>query len=131
MDITADPCEDFYRFSCGGWIDSNVIPDGKSGWGHFYELRDKVDNALKSKYILRCPFWLFKYENLAIVSTEEPSESSAVTSLRAMFNGCMDTEGIEAAGLTRILNQVGASGTYGGWPMIQDSWTDEKYCFEF
>ena len=46
-----------------------------------------------------------------------------------MFNGCMDTEGIEAAGLTRILNQVGASGTYGGWPMIQDSRTAESILY--
>jgi hypothetical protein len=29
--------------------DANVIPDGKSKWGRFYELRDMVDNALKSK----------------------------------------------------------------------------------
>ena len=43
----------------------------------------------------------------------------------------MDTEGIEAAGLTSLLNQFGAMGTYGGWPMIQDSWTEEKYCLEW
>ena len=47
MDIEADPCEDFFRFSCGGWIDTNVIPEGKSKWGRFYELRDKVDKALR------------------------------------------------------------------------------------
>ena len=47
MDITADPCEDFYRFACGGWMDSNAIPDGKNKWGRFYELRGAVDKALK------------------------------------------------------------------------------------
>ena len=52
MDITADPCDDFFRFACGGWIDSNVIPDGKSKWGRFYELRDMVDNALKGTYMV-------------------------------------------------------------------------------
>jgi hypothetical protein len=31
----------------------NVIPEGKSKWGRFYELRDKVDQAIKSKYTYR------------------------------------------------------------------------------
>ena len=47
MDITADPCEDFFQFACGGWVESNVIPDGRNKWGRFYELRDQVDNDLK------------------------------------------------------------------------------------
>lgn len=110
MDVTADPCEDFYRFACGGWMDSNAIPDGKNIWGRFYELRDAVDNALK-----------------AIVTSEEPSASTAVTSLRTMFNGCLDTDAIEDAGLTTILYSYGAEGEFGGWPMVQDSWTDEKF----
>ena len=26
LDQTADPCEDFYKFSCGNWIDNTKIP---------------------------------------------------------------------------------------------------------
>eukprot|EP00092_Neocalanus_flemingeri_P034170 GFUD01037162.1.p1 GENE.GFUD01037162.1~~GFUD01037162.1.p1 ORF type:complete len:770 (-),score=219.06 GFUD01037162.1:48-2252(-) len=110
MDITTEPCDDFYRFACGGWMDSNVIPDGKSKWGPFYVLRDLVDSALE-----------------AIVTSEVPSASSSVNSLKAMFNGCLDTEAIEAAGVSGILSSVGESGDLGGWPMIQDSWTDAKF----
>ena len=47
MDLTADPCEDFFRFSCGGWMDNNAIPEGRNKWGRFYELRGEVDDALK------------------------------------------------------------------------------------
>ena len=47
MDLTADPCDDFFRFSCGGWMDNNAIPEGRNKWGRFYELRGEVDDALK------------------------------------------------------------------------------------
>jgi len=110
MDITADPCEDFYRFACGGWMDSNVIPDGKSKWGRFYELRDMVDNALK-----------------VIVTSNDESPSTAVTSLKAMYNGCMDTEAMEGAGLGGLLPALGPEAELGGWPMVQDSWDASKY----
>jgi len=111
MDTTADPCQDFFQFACGGWVEANEIPDGKNIWGRFYELRNMVDKALKE-----------------IVTSEKPSESLAVTNLRTMFNGCMDTEAIETAGLSGILPGLGADDEdFGGWPMVQDSWTDQKF----
>jgi len=110
MDMTAEPCEDFYRFACGGWMDSNEIPDGRSKWGIFYELRNQVDNALK-----------------AVVESTSPADTVAVTSLKDMFSGCMDTETIESSGLGLVLAQAGPEGTHGGWPMVQDSWDNTKF----
>ena len=32
MDKTADPCQDFYQYSCGGWIKNNPIPADQARW---------------------------------------------------------------------------------------------------
>jgi putative endopeptidase len=32
MDKTADPCVDFYQYSCGGWQKNNPIPADQSSW---------------------------------------------------------------------------------------------------
>lgn len=47
LDQTADPCEDFFRYACGGWIKSNPLPDGHSRWGTFNKLWEHNQAVIK------------------------------------------------------------------------------------
>ncbi|XP_060562694.1 endothelin-converting enzyme homolog isoform X1 [Ruditapes philippinarum] len=47
MDPTADPCEDFHQYACGGWLKETPIPPGYRVWDRFQEL------AYKNMYMLK------------------------------------------------------------------------------
>eukprot|EP00094_Tigriopus_californicus_P009374 TCALIF_09039-PA protein Name:"Similar to ECE1 Endothelin-converting enzyme 1 (Bos taurus)" AED:0.18 eAED:0.18 QI:17/0/0/0.68/0.73/0.75/16/0/656 len=113
LDETADPCEDFFQFSCGGWVASNVIPDSKSKWGKFYELREAVDQAVRT--IVETPI--------------EAEDAQAVKNMKNLYNGCLNVDAIEAQGYNKFVDMVYGD-EFGGWPMIQTSWDGSVFSTE-
>ncbi len=48
MDTSVRAQDDFYRYTNGGWLKKNPIPDNESRWGTFIQLRYRVDTQLKA-----------------------------------------------------------------------------------
>ena len=38
MDRTADPCQDLYQYSCGGWMKNNPLPADQANWSVYGKL---------------------------------------------------------------------------------------------
>uniref|UniRef100_A0A4X2MDM0 Membrane metalloendopeptidase like 1 n=1 Tax=Vombatus ursinus TaxID=29139 RepID=A0A4X2MDM0_VOMUR len=55
MDPTSEPCNDFYQYACGGWLNRHVIPESSSRYSIFDKLRDDLEIILKGLtfYILK------------------------------------------------------------------------------
>src|SRR5262245_34982440 len=41
LDRSADPCTDFYQFSCGGWMKANPIPPDQASWSVYGKLTNE------------------------------------------------------------------------------------------
>ncbi|XP_077893726.1 endothelin-converting enzyme 1-like isoform X2 [Ictidomys tridecemlineatus] len=78
MDPTVDPCQDFFIYSCGGWIKANTVPDGHSCWGTFSNLWEHSQAIIK--YLL---------EN------STASSSEAERKAQVYYRACMNENRIE------------------------------------
>ena len=85
MDTTADPCVNFYQYSCGGWVKDNPIPQDESAYGRFSELMD--DNRLVLKAILE--------KAAAGGSGRSPNEQK----IGDYYASCMNVDAVNQAGL--------------------------------
>ena len=108
MDPTADPCEDFYQYACGGWINLNPIPDDASRWSQFNVLRVELSEALSS--ILQEPV--------------NPSDQNPINQAKWLYAACMDDAALEAVGVTPLTDVLQ---NYGGWPLATSSWDSSSF----
>ena len=83
LDRGADPCVDFFRFACGGWIDAHPLPADRRNYGRTNEIRDRNDLVLRR--IL-----------------ERPGATGDLRKASDYYTACMNTDAINAKGLAPL-----------------------------
>jgi putative endopeptidase len=107
LDRTADPCVDFYKFSCGNWNNLNPIPPDQPRWDVYAKLTD--DNQ---RYL-----WGILDEAARPAAGRTPLQQKTGD----YFSACMDEATVEAAGarpLQARLDEIAALRSAAGLPAI-------------
>jgi putative endopeptidase len=84
MDRTIDPCVDFFKYSCGGWIKNNPIPPDQSSWSTYSKMQD--ENRVRLRGILEA------------AATPDPTRNAATQKIGDYYSSCMDEKTIETNG---------------------------------
>ncbi|MPC12879.1 Membrane metallo-endopeptidase-like 1 [Portunus trituberculatus] len=116
MNENIDPCEDFFEFACGGFLNKTIIPDDKTTISRFNEISDELQQKLRG-----------------LVDAEAaPNEPGFSQMVKNLYKSCMNTTKIKEQGLAPlkdILRQMG------GWPVLEGNawdpsgfdWTTNVY----
>jgi putative endopeptidase len=88
LDRSVDPCVDFYKFSCGGWMSANPLPADQSSYGTFAQLQDRNRTVLRTM--------------LEAASADKPGRSAIEQKIGDFYFACMDEKGINARGAAAL-----------------------------
>ncbi|XP_063995296.1 membrane metallo-endopeptidase-like 1 [Diachasmimorpha longicaudata] len=95
----ANPCTDFYEYTCGHWTDHHIPAEGFPIWSNWYiishDLKPKIENLLKD--------------------TDSETDNEAIRKARKVYRACMNKAKIEELGAEPIKSIINDNG---GWPLI-------------
>lgn len=109
MNTAADPCDDFYEFTCGNFILNQEIPEDKGEVNGFEIVKN-----------------IFEKQGKTLLEKEQSeSDWEIFQHFRSHYKACMNESAIEEIGLPLIKSKLES---LGGWPILKgQDWSEEDF----
>ncbi|XP_019622889.1 PREDICTED: endothelin-converting enzyme 1-like isoform X2 [Branchiostoma belcheri] len=98
MDLTVEPCKDFYHFSCGKWLQDLIVSPGVAKYGILQRIAGRNYGILQRE--IATPGHIFKGQN-----------STAIAKAKMIYQSCLDEVAIEDKGgkpLLKVIESIGS-----------------------
>uniref|UniRef100_H2ZJ08 Peptidase M13 N-terminal domain-containing protein n=1 Tax=Ciona savignyi TaxID=51511 RepID=H2ZJ08_CIOSA len=100
MDQSVNPCQDFYTYSCGGWLSKNYISPNKIEYSMASKMRERNDRIIY-ELLIKPTAQANGQRNTNLSQAEEK-----------FYHSCIDLEQIEALGSRPLIDLIVS---LGGW----------------
>jgi len=120
MDRTADPCVDFFQYSCGGWIKANPIPPDQSSWDTYSKMQDENRTRLR--------------EILEAAAAPDANRNAVTQKIGDYYASCMDEKPIDAKGFDPLkpeLERIAEVKSKSDIADVAAAMTDDNVLFRF
>jgi putative endopeptidase len=120
MDRSADPCADFFQYSCGGWMKNNPIPPDQSSWDTYSKMQD--ENRARLRGILES------------AAAPDSKRDAAAQKIGDYYASCMDEKAIDAKGADPLkagLDRIAAIDSKAKIADVAAAMVDDNILFRF
>lgn len=106
INVSVNPCDNFFEYSCGSWIKNHTIPKGRTQFSAITQL------SMNNERIL-----------MDALETDEPTDSPTLKKVKNFYRSCLDTKTIDRRGKEPALKFIHQMHS---WALADDGTWDPK-----
>lgn len=110
MRTDLDPCDNFYEFACGTWVQTHKVPEDKGSIDTMELVSDRLEKDLQD-----------------LLEVESSSNIEPIRKAKKFYQICMDTATINSQKLEKVQMFIG---DLGGWPVLDPAWNESSFDLE-